>query len=58
MTQPETVEARLATQLPPMFEVVDHYADAGVLFPVRGDRPAEEVTEDLLRALATLRTSA
>jgi hypothetical protein len=40
-----------------MYEVIDHYADAGVLVPVRGDRPAEDVTEDLLRALASLRTS-
>ena len=55
---PETVQDRLDAQLPPMFEVIDHYADAGVLFPVRGDRPAEEVTEDLLHALATLRASA
>jgi adenylate kinase len=55
---PETVQDRLDAQLPPMFEVIDHYADAGVLFPVRGDRPAEAVTEELLHALATLRTSA
>ena len=34
----ETVKARLDAQLPPMYEVIDHYADAGVLFPVRGDR--------------------
>jgi adenylate kinase len=51
---PETVQARLDAQLPPMYEVIDHYADAGVLFPVRGDRPAEEVSQDLLHALATI----
>jgi adenylate kinase family enzyme len=55
---PATVQDRLDAQLPPMYEVIDHYADAGVLFPVRGDRPAEEVTDDLLHALATIRTSA
>jgi adenylate kinase len=55
---PATVADRLDAQLPPMYEVIDHYADARVLFPVRGDRPAEEVTADLVRALATIRTSA
>ena len=54
---PETVQSRLDTQLPPMYEVVDHYADAGVLYPVRGDKPAEDVTQDLLHALATIRAS-
>jgi adenylate kinase len=54
---PETVQARLDSQLPPMYEVIDHYADAGVLFPVRGDRPAEAVTEDLIHALATIAAS-
>lgn len=51
---PETVQVRLDAQLPPMYEVIDHYADAGVLFPVRGDRPAEDVSQDLLHALATI----
>jgi adenylate kinase len=54
----DTVQARLDTQLPPMYEVIDHYAESGVLFPVRGDRSAEEVTEDLLHALATISTPA
>ncbi len=49
---PETVQSRLDTQLPPMYEVIDHYAEQDVLYSVRGDQPAEEVTEDLLRALA------
>jgi adenylate kinase len=48
----ETVQARLDAQLPPMFEVIDHYAEAGALFSVRGDRGADEVTADLLHALA------
>ena len=47
----ETVQSRLDKQLPPMFEVIDHYADHNVLFSVRGDKPAGEVTADLLRAL-------
>jgi adenylate kinase len=54
----DTVRARLDAQLPPMYEVIDHYADAGVLFPVRGDRGAEEVTADLLHALATINAPA
>ena len=32
-----------------MYEVVDHYAETGVLCAVRGDRPIDEVTADLLR---------
>jgi adenylate kinase len=51
----ETVQARLDAQLPPMFEVVDHYAERGVLYPVRGDVDADTVTQDLLHALATIR---
>lgn len=47
--KPETIAARLARQLPPMYEVVDHYQGTGVLHAVRGDRPMDEITEDLLR---------
>jgi adenylate kinase len=50
---PETVQARLDQQLPPMYEVIDYYADRGVLCSVRGDKPVEDVTEDLLGALGT-----
>ncbi len=50
--RPETIQARLEQQLPPMFEVVDYYTDRDVLSTVDGDRPMAEVTEDLLRALA------
>ena len=55
---PETVQSRLDAQLPPMFEVVDHYAERGVLYPVRGDLDADTVTQDLLHALATIRAGA
>jgi adenylate kinase len=51
--EPETIRTRLDRQLPPMYEVIDHYAEAGVLFAVPGDQPAEEVTEDLLHSLAS-----
>ena len=48
-----TVQDRLDKQLPPMFEVVDYYAENEVLFPVPGDQPPEEVTEELLRVIGT-----
>jgi adenylate kinase len=51
----DTVQSRLDKQLPPMYEVIDHYADNKELFSVRGDKPPEEVTADLLRALGTSR---
>jgi adenylate kinase len=50
--KPETVAARLEMQLPPMYEVVDYYADRGVLSTVDGDQPVDEVTDALLRAIA------
>ncbi len=49
--RPATIRARLAEQLPPMNEVVDHYAERGVLVPVRGDQTVEEVTTALLHAI-------
>ena len=51
--EPETVRSRLERQMPPMYEVIDHYADAGVLSAVQGDQPADLVTEDLLRCLGS-----
>ncbi len=48
----ETVQDRLDQQLPPMFEVIDYYADNKVLFSVRGDQSPEEVTAELLRVIA------
>jgi adenylate kinase len=52
---PQTVQTRLDAQLPPMYEVVDHYAERSVLYSVRGDLDADTVTRDLLHALATIR---
>ncbi len=46
--RPETIAARLARQLPPMYDVVDHYTETGVLHAIRGDRSMAEVTADLL----------
>ncbi|HXR27396.1 MAG TPA: nucleoside monophosphate kinase [Candidatus Baltobacteraceae bacterium] len=50
--RPETVQARLAAQLPPMYEVVDYYTERGVLTAVDGEGPVDEVSEALLRAVA------
>lgn len=50
--KPETIRARLEQQLPPMYEVIDYYTDRGVLSTVRGERPIEEVTEELMHAIA------
>jgi adenylate kinase len=44
----ETVRARLAQQLEPLGQVVDHYRRRGILSTVDGDRPVEEVTEELI----------
>lgn len=49
--RPETILARLDEQLPPMFDVVDHYAEAGVLRTIDGGQPIERVTDELLRAI-------
>lgn len=50
--KPETVAARLEQQLPPMYEVVDYYAQRGVLSTIKGDRPITDVTDALLRTIA------
>ncbi|HET7678170.1 MAG TPA: nucleoside monophosphate kinase [Candidatus Limnocylindrales bacterium] len=50
--RPETISARLEKQLPPMFEVADHYTEAGVLYSIRGEGSIEQVTEALMRAIA------
>jgi adenylate kinase len=49
--KPETISARLEQQLPPMFEVIDYYTDSGVLSTVQGDKPMDEVTEELVHAI-------
>lgn len=50
--RPETVRARLATQLPPMYEVIDYYTERGVLTAVDGEGAVADVNEALLRAVA------
>lgn len=46
-----TVRARMAQQIPPLREVVDHYRSTGVLRSVDGRRSIEDVTDQLLAAL-------
>jgi adenylate kinase len=52
-----TVRDRLDKQLPPMYEVIDYYAQNKVLLPVPGDQSPEEVTAELLRVIATRETA-
>jgi adenylate kinase len=51
--EPATIRRRLERQLPPMYEVIDHYADAGVLSAVQGDQPIDEVTADLRHCISS-----
>ena len=46
----ETVRARMAQQIPPLRDVVDHYRANGALRSVDGRRPIGEVTGGLLAA--------
>jgi adenylate kinase len=50
--QPATVRARLEQQLPPMYDVLDHYRAQGVLFTVDGEGGIEAVNDALVRAIA------
>jgi adenylate kinase len=47
--QEETVRARMAQQLPPLADVVDHYRSAGVLVSVDGRQSIDDVTRDVIR---------
>jgi adenylate kinase len=49
---PATIEARMDQQVPPMYEVVDYYAEQDLLSTVNGGQSIEQVTEALLRAIA------
>lgn len=48
---PDTIRARLERQMPPMYDVIDHYVETGILLSVRGDRPIDEVTDELVRVV-------
>ena len=53
--RPETVRRRLEGQMAPMFEVIDHYAERGVLCAIREDQAVDTVTSDLLAAIERCR---
>ncbi len=50
--QPKTIRARLDKQLPPMYEVIDHYNELGLLMAIPGEQPVEEVTAALLASIS------
>lgn len=47
-----TVRARMAQQVPPLLEVVDHYREQGILTTVDGRLGIEPVTDALMAVLA------
>ena len=47
-----TVRARMAQQIPPLLDVVDHYRSRGILTTVDGRLPIDDVTDALLAAVA------
>ena len=55
-THEATVRARMAQQIPPLLEVVDHYRDAGVL--QHGRRPRSRSTRSAAGAASTRRSTA
>ncbi|HEX5467248.1 MAG TPA: nucleoside monophosphate kinase [Candidatus Limnocylindrales bacterium] len=52
--RPETVQARLEQQLPPMYDVVDHYTERGILTAVDGEQSIDEVTAALVQVIAAV----
>ncbi len=50
----ETVRARMAKQLPPLEDVVDHYRSHGGLVSVDGSQPIDDVSRDVLATVSTL----
>jgi len=49
--RPEVVRARLAKQVLPMLEVLEHYEHAGIVEHVDGRQPIAAVTQQILRGL-------
>ena len=56
--RPEVVRARLAKQVPPMLEVLDHYRAAGIVTRIDGRGSIESVTAQILHALGAPRGAA
>jgi adenylate kinase len=51
--RPEVVKERLARQVPPMLEVVDHYERAGIVDRIDGTQPIDAVTATILSRVAS-----
>jgi adenylate kinase len=49
--RPEVVRARLAKQVEPMLEVLEHYDRKGIVLRVDGTQPIEGVTREILEGL-------
>lgn len=49
-----TVRARMAQQVPPLLDVVEHYRGHGILTTVDGRQPIDDVTDALLSAVRDL----
>ena len=49
--RPETVRERLTRQLAPLYEVVDHYRDRGILSVIDATRSIPKVSHEILRLL-------
>jgi adenylate kinase len=50
--RPDVVRARLEKQVPPMLAVIEHYRAAGVLARIDGEQSIDDVTRDILEAVA------
>ena len=48
----EVVRARIAKQVPPMLEVVEHYRAGGILAEIDGRQPIEAVFGEIMRVVA------
>jgi adenylate kinase len=51
--RPEVVRARLAKQVPPMLDVVDHYERAGIVDRIDGTQPIEDVSRAIRARIGT-----
>ena len=49
--RPEVVRARLAKQIQPMLEVLEHYERTGIVQHVDGRQPIDDVTREILAGL-------
>lgn len=55
--RPEVVRARLAKQVPPMLDVVEHYERAGIVDRIDGTRPIETITAGILAGIGVAAAS-